>query len=205
MKFMLNHLTGSLQGRTQYFDTDLLRIGTGEQCGLLFDGQKDAMVSPLHAEIVLEDHRPIVRDRSGRDALLVNGRGTAEGLLSSGDLIQLGEGGPEIRFRLLPDGTPEVKPWRNIVADSRDIVVRMPHARYMSPLYLTGHLVADVIRYGSLSAKSMASRWCRGSPERCLLIVDTYHRRSGGYRVQRWMAVCVERSLSCSTNHSRGV
>ena len=156
MKFMLNHLTGSLQGRTQYFDTDLLRIGTGEQCGLLFDAQKDVMVSPLHAEIVAADHVPIVRDRSGRDALLVNGRGTAEGLLSSGDLIQLGEGGPELRFRLLPDGTPEVKPWRDIVADSRDIVVRMPHARYMSPLYLTGHLVTEVIRYGSLPAKSIA-------------------------------------------------
>lgn len=157
MKMMLYHLTGSLRGRTQYFDAESLSIGTGERCSIVFDPTEDSAVHPLHAEVVVEDHAPVIRDRTGHDALLVNGRQSPEAPLQSGDLIQLGAGGPQIRFRLLPDGMPDTKAWRHIVADSRDIVVRTPHVRYMSPLYLARHLLGDIVRYGSPTVKIMAA------------------------------------------------
>lgn len=157
MKMMLYHLTGSLQGRRQYFDTDSISFGIGEHCGIVFDAVKDAAVCPVHAELAVEDQTPILRDRSGRQALLVNGKRTDEASLQDGDLIQFGEGGPLVRFRLLSDGNPEAKPWQHIVADSRDIVVRMPHARYTSLFYLARHVLADVTRYGSLTAKLVAA------------------------------------------------
>ncbi len=157
MKMMLCHLTGSLQGRTQYFDTDSISFGIGGQCGIVFDETKDSTVCPVHAELAEEDHSPVIRDRSGQNALLINGQRSAEARLKDGDLIQFGDGGPLVRFRLLSDEAPECKPWQHIVEDSRDIVVRTPHPRSMSALYLARHLLADVARYGSLPAKIAAA------------------------------------------------
>jgi S1-C subfamily serine protease len=153
---MLCHLTGSLRGRTQYLDTDSISFGIGEGCGVVFDSDQDSAVCPVHAELTVEDHGPIIRDRSGRDALFVNGQRRTEADLHDGDLIQFGEDGPLVRFRIHPDAAPETKPWRQIVTDCRDIVVRTPHPRYLSPLYLARHLLTDMARYGSPAVKLAA-------------------------------------------------
>jgi S1-C subfamily serine protease/pSer/pThr/pTyr-binding forkhead associated (FHA) protein len=150
MKMMLYHLTGSLRGRTQYFDTaDGVSFGIGLECGVVFDGVKDSVVCARHADLSVQDHTPIIRDRSGRDALLVNGRQTTESALKDGDLIQFGEDGPVVRFRLIPEGAPEKKPLKTIVADYRDVVMRAPHPRYLSPVILVRHLLTDIVRYAS--------------------------------------------------------
>ncbi|TAJ08000.1 MAG: FHA domain-containing protein [Nitrospirae bacterium] len=156
MRMMLCHLTGSLRGRTQSFDTDAIRVGVGESCHVAFDPAKDPTVCPLHAEIAVEAHAPLIRDRSGKNALLINGQRSFESELKDGDLLQFGEGGPLVRFRVTADEGQASKPWRAIVTDSRDIVVRMPHPRYLSPLYLARHLLADIGRYGSPAAKLAA-------------------------------------------------
>lgn len=156
MRMMLCHLTGSLRGRTQYLDTDSVSFGIGNSCGVVFDGVKDPGVCPVHAELNIEDQQPVIRDMSGRTALLVNGEPKVEATLKDGDLIQFGEDGPLVRFRLHPDGAPFAKPWPQIVADSRDIVVRTPHPRPLSALYLAQHLLADVVRYGSPAVKLAA-------------------------------------------------
>lgn len=149
MKMVFYHLSGSLRGRTQYVDAANISFGTGENCSVVFDAAKDSAVRPLHAEVAVEDQTPILRDRSGEGALLVNGRSSLETALKSGDLIQFGDGGPQVRFRLVPEGAPDTKTWSHIVADSRDIVVRTPHTPYLSPLYLARHLMTDIVRYGS--------------------------------------------------------
>ena len=41
------------------------------------------------------------------------------------------------------------KPLKTIVADSRDIIVRTPHPRYLSPLYLARHMLADIMIHAS--------------------------------------------------------
>ena len=157
MKVLLHHLTGSLRGRTQYFDTNSITFGIGENCAVLFDARMDTMVCPVHAELTVENHTPMLRDRSGQNAVMINGRLIIEAALKDGDLIQFGDTGPLMRFRILPEGARGTKPWRYIVADSRDIVVRTPHRRYMSPLYLGQHLLTEVARYGSPTAKIVAA------------------------------------------------
>jgi|GEM_PF-376069 len=157
MRMMLCHLTGSRRGLTQSFDTDAIRVGVGESCHVAFDPAKDPTVCPLHAEIAVEDHAPLIRDRSRKHALLINGQRSFESELKDGDLLQFGEGGPLVRFRRIPEESPETKPWRDIVADCRDIVVRTPHPRYLSPLYLVRRLLADIARYGSAAAKIAAA------------------------------------------------
>lgn len=157
MRMMLCHLTGSLRGRTQYFDTDSVSFGIGNTCGVVFDGARDSGVCPVHAELTVEDQQPIIRDLSGRHALLINGEPKAESSLTEGDLIQFGKEGPLVRFRFHPDGAPLAKPWQQIVSDSRDIVVRTPHPRPLSALYLARHLLTDVASYGSPAAKLAAA------------------------------------------------
>jgi hypothetical protein len=157
MKIALCHLTGSLRGRTQYFDTASVSFGVEDQCHVMFDREKDPEVCPVHARLSVEDHAPVIRDCSGKSALLINGQRSFESELKDGDLLQFGEGGPLVRFRLTPEDSPETKPWRDIVADCRDIVVRTPHPRYLSPLYLVRRLLADIARYGSAAAKIAAA------------------------------------------------
>lgn len=157
MKITLCHLTGSLRGRTQYFDTASIDFGVGDHCHVRFDREKDPEICPVHARLSVEDHAPVIRDCSGKSALLINGQRSFESALKDGDLLQFGEGGPLVRFRLAPEESPETKPWRDIVADCRDIVVRTPHPRYLSPLYLVRRLLADIARYGSAAAKIAAA------------------------------------------------
>lgn len=157
MKCMLHHLTGSLRGQTQYFQTDSLRFGTGPDCDVRFDVTSDRQVAPFHAELALHNHAPMLRDLTGQHALFINNRQTGQAALHDGDLVQFGSHGPLVRFRVLPDQADGRKPWRYIVEDSRDIVVRTPHRPYTSLFYLARHLVSDIARYGSPMAKAVAA------------------------------------------------
>lgn len=157
MRFMLHHLTGSLRRQTQYFDVESLSFGTGKDCDVHLDPSKDVTVTSFHAEFSVKDGTPTLRDVSGHHALLINNRQTVEAALHDGDLIQLGQDGPLVRFRLLPDHGGPAKPWRYIVADSRDIVVRTPHRPYTSFLHLARHIATDIAWYGSPTVKVVTS------------------------------------------------
>jgi S1-C subfamily serine protease len=143
------HLTGSLRGKTQPYEADTLTFGTGEGCDVRFDAARDAGVCSVHAVLAVEHDVPVLRDRTGNRQLFVNGLRQAEAALRDGDLIQLGDGGPEVRFRLLSDGVPAGKPFKSIVADSRDIVVRTPHPHYLSSFYLIRHIIRDILLHAS--------------------------------------------------------
>jgi S1-C subfamily serine protease len=157
MRMMLCHLTGSLKGRTQFIDTDFVAFGIGESCGIAFDPTIDRAVCPLHAELAVEDHTPVIRDRSGQKGFFVNGEPCSEAALKDGDLLQFGEQGPQVRFRLAPDLAAETKPWRAIIQDSRDIVVRTPHPHYLSPFYLARHILGDIAAHASPGLKVVAT------------------------------------------------
>lgn len=156
MKMMLHHVTGGMRGRTQYFDADRITLGAAETCSVVFDPSKEPIVAPVHADITVEGHMPILRDRSGHRAVLVNGQQTAEAVLHEGDQIRFGEQGPLMRFHVLPDGSTGVKPWRDIVTDSRDMVLHTPHRRYASPLYFARTVLTDVAQHGSRTVKVVA-------------------------------------------------
>ncbi|HXH86867.1 MAG TPA: FHA domain-containing protein, partial [Nitrospira sp.] len=115
MRMMFYHLSGSLRGTTQHLDADRLTFGTNEGCGVRFDAARDIAVLPLHADLTVEQGVPILRDRTGKRQLFVNGLRQAEAALRDGDLLQFGETGPEVRFRQSASQTTKVKPFRTIV------------------------------------------------------------------------------------------
>ena len=157
MRMMLYHLAGSLQGKTQRFDTDTVTFGSDEGCGVRFDASRDREVHPLHAALTVEQGVPILRDRTGHRLVFVNGLKQTEAALRDGDLIQFGESGPEVRFRLPADGAQASKPLKTIVEDSRDILVRTPHPRYLSPFYLTRHILGEIMMHASPSVRLAAA------------------------------------------------
>ncbi len=156
MRITLCHLSGSLQGKTQQFDTDAISFGTSEGCGVRFDPSQDRAVRPIHADLTVEHGVPVLHDRTGQRLLAINGLTQKEAALQDGDLIRFGESGPDVRFRLLSDGAPITKPLKTIVADGRDILVRTPHPRYLSPWYLARHIFSDIVIHASPLVKTVA-------------------------------------------------
>ncbi|MBI5854764.1 MAG: trypsin-like peptidase domain-containing protein [Nitrospirae bacterium] len=155
MKFMLCHLSGSRRGRTEYLETEHATFGSDPACTVRFDRDQDRNVCPIHAELIVENQMPTLADRSGETALWVNGARQAGAVLRDGDVVQFGEQGPLVRFRTVANGAGFAKPLRTIVADSRDIVVRTPHRRFLSPVYLMRHIVSDILRYASPALKGL--------------------------------------------------
>ena len=155
MKLMLSHLSGSRRGQTDCLETARATFGCDAGCTVRFDRERDRAVAPVHAELLVENRTPRLTDRSGSRALWVNGEPCAGTVLRDGDVVQFGENGPLIRIREAADGAGFSKPLRTIVADSRDIVVRTPHPRFFSPVYLIRHILSDILRYASPGLRAL--------------------------------------------------
>lgn len=88
-------------------------IGRRTECSLVVEGGDASYVSGQHCRIerVAEGYRLL--DCESRNGTLLNGEIVAEASLHSGDILQLGKGGPRFRFLLLDlaeesrEGAPE--------------------------------------------------------------------------------------------------
>ncbi len=82
-----------------------VQIGRGRRCAVRPATSDETSVSRVHAEILLnQDGVAVVRDAGSRNGTLVNGTPlTNDHVLRVGDLVKLGELGPELRVdRLVP-------------------------------------------------------------------------------------------------------
>jgi S1-C subfamily serine protease len=111
------HLSGSRRGATQRLRGDLLRIGTGVDVEVRVSPEPS--VRPRHATL----HR-----RGNTYELLVeprqevwlNGEKVHEAVLASGDVLEIGQDGPILRFRLYAAGTPAAKTLSEAFSDCVD-------------------------------------------------------------------------------------
>jgi len=76
MRGMLHHLTCSLRGPTQFFEAESLRFGTGNECDVRFSPTTDPQATPAHAELILYDHAPNLRNLPGQRAFFIKNRRT---------------------------------------------------------------------------------------------------------------------------------
>lgn len=107
------HLSGSRRGETSRLRGPTLRIGTAPGVEIRVTG--DA-VAEHHATLSLRGSTYVVRAEPGRE-VWVNGDPVDAFTLQSGDLLEIGEGGPVLRFRLYPPGSPAHKSVGEIFAD----------------------------------------------------------------------------------------
>ncbi|MBI3629491.1 MAG: FHA domain-containing protein, partial [Candidatus Rokubacteria bacterium] len=113
------HLSGSKRGRRDTFRRPLIRIGTAPDCTLRFSAREDQAVSPHHAQIRFENCAFLLTDLGGAAGTFVNGLQVTEVILQDGDLIEVGQGGPRLRFRVQPGELARCTPFRVILSDSR--------------------------------------------------------------------------------------
>ena len=102
MRIILKHLSGSDEGKREVHPVRRLSIGRDEGCDVQFDLQRDLEVSGRHAELVPLDGEKGVEivDLNSTNGILVNGQEVERQRLKSGDIIELGPGGPRLRYEL---------------------------------------------------------------------------------------------------------
>ncbi len=144
MRAQLLHLSGPLRGRTTTYEARVVKIGSAPD--------RDAVLTvpgvvPKHAQIefVEEECQFHLRARDG--ATFVNGTQVEEVILQDGDQIELGEGGPVLRFRIYVPIGAVCKPVRRMLADARDV------ARVSGGAAATQMLTRDLLTQASPQLK----------------------------------------------------
>ena len=126
MKAIFVHLSGSKRGKTESFTDSKIDIGTDSSCNLRFNLLTDKNTSPLHAEINLKECDYVLKDLDSAKGTFINNRLIKEVVIHDGDLIEFGDNGPRVRFRIKAEEGDVCKPFREMLADSMDLA-REPH------------------------------------------------------------------------------
>lgn len=106
-RVLLHHIGGSRQGQCEIYPIarfQALYFGRGSECDVRFSSDSELMVSRSHAVIEWDNGKPrrfSLTDLVSSNGTFVNGK-RVEGMvgLAEGDQIQLGSGGPTVRFAL---------------------------------------------------------------------------------------------------------
>jgi S1-C subfamily serine protease len=109
-RVVLKHLTGSKAHQVEEFGLDGfgdVLIGRDPSAGIRYDADRDDLVGRHHARLVQDPadrYRFTIVDLNSRNGTYVNRKRVAGPVaLSSGDVIQLGPGGPEFEFTIERD------------------------------------------------------------------------------------------------------
>jgi S1-C subfamily serine protease len=148
----LIRLTGPARGEAHVFEEDLLRLGTHQTNDLVLDERRWPMVAPFHVEIRQKDGTFLLVDVSFA-GLWVNGQKVSEVFLADRDTIQLGENGPQFRFRLGLDRDGR-RPLPAIFSDSRAIARVGGETPLVSATDFLRHLARGLVREASWSARA---------------------------------------------------
>jgi S1-C subfamily serine protease len=113
------HLTGPLRGTTQVLSGRRLRIGTGAISEIHFPADRAPSVAEHHAELRLEDSSYTIVTAPG-EIVRVNGERVDQARLAAADVLEIGEAGPVLRFRIHRGPDRPYKTLSEALADCRD-------------------------------------------------------------------------------------
>jgi S1-C subfamily serine protease len=113
------YLSGSARGTTLRLSGDALRIGTAVTAEIRIPADPSSVVREEHAVLVRRGASYSILARPG-SSVWVNGEPIEELVLASGDVLEIGRGGPVLRFRLYPPGSRGFKSIAEVFADCVD-------------------------------------------------------------------------------------
>lgn len=144
MRAQLLHLSGPLRGRTTTYEARVVGIGSSSDNDAVVDAPG---VAPRHAQVefVQDDCQFYLKRRDGQT--FVNGTEVEELILQDGDQIELGAGGPMLRFRVYVPIGAVCKPVRRMLTDASDV------ARVSGGVAATQTLTRDLLTQASMQLK----------------------------------------------------
>lgn len=149
------HMTGPHRGSVTVLEDDVLRLGTGASAELHFPEEPDSPVARRHALLERRDSDLWIERRSD-GALFVNGDAAERRHLEPGDVVELGRGGPMLRYREGEISGDEFhKTLRQALADC-----------------------VDCVRYGSDSLSTRIGTFLRAMPRELLTQTSPWTRAS---------------------------
>lgn len=136
-------LTGRRAGATIWPPGDYLRIGTmaGAEIPLT---TADGEVPPEEYGIIRRVGQQFELDPAPGKRVLVNGDPADQRLLATGDVIEVGEGGPLLRIRFYP-ARASGKPLRHALRDSLECARRSRSARWRRWMAVARYLPAELL------------------------------------------------------------
>ncbi len=105
---MLAHLSGSQRGRSNRISGETLLVGTSAESHVRLPADNDPPPGPIHAVLRSRGLTYEIEAAAGQ-SVWVNGQLVERILLASGDLLEMGKGGPILRYRLYPPDSPAYK------------------------------------------------------------------------------------------------
>jgi S1-C subfamily serine protease len=136
------HLSGPGRGRLESIPRDVVRIGSASESEVLIPG-----VAAHHAEVHYRPEECSFHLYARGGTVFVNGQQVREVILDHGDLLELGAGGPKLRFRIHAEKGEYCKPVRSMFADARD------HRELHGLLAWVASLLRDLHHRTSLATK----------------------------------------------------
>src|SRR5258708_39530334 len=94
IRLTLEHLSGGRQGEVDTLASLPAAIGSGPEAQVLVPG-----IASLHAQIARAGPGVVVRDAGSGQETLLSGVAVQETALRDGDVLELGKGGPRLRFK----------------------------------------------------------------------------------------------------------
>ncbi|MCF6149325.1 MAG: FHA domain-containing protein [Candidatus Kuenenia sp.] len=144
MKAVFVFLSGSHRGKTEVFASEKITIGTDASNDIKFNPKEDPNTSNFHAEIKRKECNYRLTDKGSSKGTLVNHRLIREIILKDGDLIEFGEGGPKVRFRVKMDEHGVCKPWSEMLEDSIGIAITSHKGRFTTATGFFKHLLWEI-------------------------------------------------------------
>ena len=108
MHATFTHLIGPQKGECEKFDAQRILIGRAPDNDLRFaDGER--RVSSHHAEVIRKGSQYILRDLGSTNGTMIHGRRVMISELKQDDLVEIGAGGPLLRFGLEEEQPGEIE------------------------------------------------------------------------------------------------
>jgi RsiW-degrading membrane proteinase PrsW (M82 family) len=144
MKLRLIVNSGSLAGQEYESEQGWMLLGRGEDCALRFDYRADYMVSGRHAIISVQPDGVFITDQRSTNGTYLNKTRIEQAQLKSGDLIELGWLGPQLRVII-----EEAEPAQRLQAQPQ---VRVQRAQAAAPTLAPQPAVAPQLPRGTVGS-----------------------------------------------------
>ncbi len=119
MRAQLLHLNGPYRGRTMVYPAKTVLFGTAPDAHVCYPA--DGVVEERHAALAFLEDECAFHLKAIDGSVFVNHQEIREVIIEPGDLLEIGRGGPKVRFRIHAEGARSCKPVHLMLHDAREV------------------------------------------------------------------------------------